>query len=171
MIRRPPRSTLFPYTTLFRSLVVGVAERPHDVFLESGRRLQGRRHSAHLQAPRIVLERLGCRGSGDRITRHGCRECRAAAQESTAVKKPISCNHFQSFQLLPCSNVWLHGRPPRMRPSGSIFCSQTPAACAAPFDGLLTPVSFLTNCSAAAARRQPSHCPLRPRSVSSPGPA
>src|SRR3989475_7192480 len=24
MIRRPPRSTLFPYTTLFRSLVVGV---------------------------------------------------------------------------------------------------------------------------------------------------
>src|SRR2546422_1928059 len=24
MIRRPPRSTLFPYTTLFRSLVLGV---------------------------------------------------------------------------------------------------------------------------------------------------
>src|SRR3712207_6872849 len=26
MIRRPPRSTLFPYTTLFRSEVTGVAE-------------------------------------------------------------------------------------------------------------------------------------------------
>src|SRR3712207_7336943 len=25
MIRRPPRSTLFPYTTLFRSLLVGTA--------------------------------------------------------------------------------------------------------------------------------------------------
>src|SRR5260221_14520781 len=25
MIRRPPRSTLFPYTTLFRSLIVSVA--------------------------------------------------------------------------------------------------------------------------------------------------
>src|SRR5256885_7797048 len=25
MIRRPPRSTLFPYTTLFRSLVIAVA--------------------------------------------------------------------------------------------------------------------------------------------------
>src|SRR3989475_11304985 len=25
MIRRPPRSTLFPYTTLFRSLAVGLA--------------------------------------------------------------------------------------------------------------------------------------------------
>src|SRR3712207_6974998 len=39
MIRRPPRSTLFPYTTLFRSLVAAVdAERqrvldrlPHDL--------------------------------------------------------------------------------------------------------------------------------------------
>src|SRR5256886_10071598 len=27
MIRRPPRSTLFPYTTLFRSLLVGERER------------------------------------------------------------------------------------------------------------------------------------------------
>src|SRR3712207_6949450 len=36
MIRRPPRSTLFPYTTLFRS---GVAHdvrymRPHPIFVE-----------------------------------------------------------------------------------------------------------------------------------------
>src|SRR5206468_7957883 len=28
MIRRPPRSTLFPYTTLFRSLVRRVGRRP-----------------------------------------------------------------------------------------------------------------------------------------------
>src|SRR2546422_2066942 len=32
MIRRPPRSTLFPYTTLFRSLVVGdAAEVEHRI--------------------------------------------------------------------------------------------------------------------------------------------
>src|SRR3712207_9151898 len=35
MIRRPPRSTLFPYTTLFRSqrqlVEVGVAQRRHQV--------------------------------------------------------------------------------------------------------------------------------------------
>src|SRR3712207_7731041 len=31
MIRRPPRSTLFPYTTLFRSLEGGVAHREHLV--------------------------------------------------------------------------------------------------------------------------------------------
>src|SRR5256885_16355226 len=31
MIRRPPRSTLFPYTTLFRSLVTIAAARPSSV--------------------------------------------------------------------------------------------------------------------------------------------
>src|SRR2546427_5322182 len=40
MIRRPPRSTLFPYTTLFRSL--GEAER----LGEPPRSLHGRRHHA-----------------------------------------------------------------------------------------------------------------------------
>src|SRR3712207_6974678 len=29
MIRRPPRSTLFPYTTLFRSPELGMDRRPH----------------------------------------------------------------------------------------------------------------------------------------------
>src|SRR2546421_4999214 len=28
MIRRPPRSTLFPYTTLFRSMLAGVVNAP-----------------------------------------------------------------------------------------------------------------------------------------------
>src|SRR5437773_822623 len=35
MIRRPPRSTLFPYTTLFRSQVI---EREHKILLEHGPR-------------------------------------------------------------------------------------------------------------------------------------
>src|SRR2546422_3404561 len=35
MIRRPPRSTLFPYTTLFRSLVgLGAAEAPQHRIAE-----------------------------------------------------------------------------------------------------------------------------------------
>src|SRR2546430_5604744 len=34
MIRRPPRSTLFPYTTLFRSLRVAVAGEPAMEVLE-----------------------------------------------------------------------------------------------------------------------------------------
>src|SRR3712207_8142486 len=36
MIRRPPRSTLFPYTTLFRSVrtPIGVLPRPEDLDLD-----------------------------------------------------------------------------------------------------------------------------------------
>src|SRR2546425_11842682 len=34
MIRRPPRSTLFPYTTLFRSLLKGGVAHQHSVVLE-----------------------------------------------------------------------------------------------------------------------------------------
>src|SRR2546421_5982552 len=38
MIRRPPRSTLFPYTTLFRSRSPGVpSRRPHHGAGEAGR--------------------------------------------------------------------------------------------------------------------------------------
>src|SRR3712207_9046834 len=33
MIRRPPRSTLFPYTTLFRSVVEAAAVRENDRYL------------------------------------------------------------------------------------------------------------------------------------------
>src|SRR5690554_7151443 len=36
MIRRPPRSTLFPYTTLFRSLIVQ-AEPRTDYFIDPAR--------------------------------------------------------------------------------------------------------------------------------------
>src|SRR2546428_4683267 len=48
MIRRPPRSTLFPYTTLFRSRHGGGAARPGDRSAgpdegdERGRRVHGR---------------------------------------------------------------------------------------------------------------------------------
>src|SRR3712207_8746228 len=39
MIRRPPRSTLFPYTTLFRSALVG--RRRHGVVLVGEARREG----------------------------------------------------------------------------------------------------------------------------------
>src|SRR2546427_5047880 len=43
MIRRPPRSTLFPYTTLFRSDPL----RPRERALEDGPVLQGVRRQLH----------------------------------------------------------------------------------------------------------------------------
>src|SRR2546425_3994408 len=59
MIRRPPRSTLFPYTTLFRSLGPPDGLKQH-LRLEIGREQPGLEHAvapkvpelAHLLAPR-----------------------------------------------------------------------------------------------------------------------
>src|SRR5258708_9746122 len=45
MIRRPPRSTLFPYTTLFRSVAVSDALNIHAVVVdELDRRASARNH-------------------------------------------------------------------------------------------------------------------------------
>src|SRR3989454_5857959 len=38
MIRRPPRSTLFPYTTLFRSLERAPRDQPGDLGVARGRK-------------------------------------------------------------------------------------------------------------------------------------
>src|SRR2546422_8486470 len=46
MIRRPPRSTLFPYTTLFRSLLPGEDEHRRPILaLEGGRPGRGGLHA------------------------------------------------------------------------------------------------------------------------------
>src|SRR2546422_5901841 len=51
MIRRPPRSTLFPYTTLFRSVDFVVYDMEHSGFgIESIRNLVGPSHSLNLAA-------------------------------------------------------------------------------------------------------------------------
>src|SRR5256885_13686224 len=46
MIRRPPRSTLFPYTTLFRSRGGRAAEAPRDARAARGRQEGGRARAA-----------------------------------------------------------------------------------------------------------------------------
>src|SRR5256885_3525640 len=71
MIRRPPRSTLFPYTTLFRSVSsrncpsVGKAPRPRPHSPDNAVSLRGGRseeHTSELQSPcnlvcRLLLEK------------------------------------------------------------------------------------------------------------------
>src|SRR5258708_37572346 len=62
MIRRPPRSTLFPYTTLFRSL--GQYSFPRDRIPSRSRKTRppiGRRseeHTSELQSPDHLVCRL-----------------------------------------------------------------------------------------------------------------
>src|SRR5258708_28073836 len=77
MIRRPPRSTLFPYTTLFRSLEV---QGPHlgQLLLadalrgQLARHARSEEHTSELQSPdhlvcRLLLEKK--KKKRDRITR------------------------------------------------------------------------------------------------------
>src|SRR5438094_1605970 len=74
MIRRPPRSTLFPYTTLFRSdslkggLASGATEsdplvarallRPRDACADSERQWRSEEHTSELQSPYDLVCRL-----------------------------------------------------------------------------------------------------------------
>src|SRR5258705_3070756 len=68
MIRRPPRSTLFPYTTLFRSaLALGAAlldqatgdERlDHTVAVDAADGLRSEEHTSELQSLRHLVCRL-----------------------------------------------------------------------------------------------------------------
>src|SRR5258708_32060605 len=72
MIRRPPRSTLFPYTTLFRSRPpatgatpsssppgssIGIAPRPGRA-RSIGRRARSEEHTSELQSPDHLVCRL-----------------------------------------------------------------------------------------------------------------
>src|SRR2546427_13060646 len=75
MIRRPPRSTLFPYTTLFRSIALELLRGARDLPLEPAA-LDARHHTAHRldlreQSLRFPLELIGERldvvGSAERV--------------------------------------------------------------------------------------------------------
>src|SRR3712207_6946390 len=88
MIRRPPRSTLFPYTTLFRSLSVGVAQ---DV----GAALDGVVGDRVRVECRRALARQRERGRAvRRAEREAPRELRLRSEEHTS--------ELQSRQYLVC---------------------------------------------------------------------
>src|SRR6266581_2291078 len=62
MIRRPPRSTLFPYTTLFRSGVAPAAPTAPIGCWRCGREARSEEHTSELQSPvhlvcRLLLEK------------------------------------------------------------------------------------------------------------------
>src|ERR1039457_5290066 len=65
MIRRPPRSTLFPYTTLFRSMTYRVEDGPkmieavrrYNRVLQAGSQ-RSEEHTSELQSPCNVVCRL-----------------------------------------------------------------------------------------------------------------
>src|SRR5258708_16061472 len=68
MIRRPPRSTLFPYTTLFRSLVgfagIGFIDdyakvsKQRNLGLTAKKKIRSEEHTSELQSPDHLVCRL-----------------------------------------------------------------------------------------------------------------
>src|SRR5205823_9851724 len=60
MIRRPPRSTLFPYTTLFRSTLRCklVGHQQHQVGSRRNRRPRSEEHTSELQSLAYLVCRL-----------------------------------------------------------------------------------------------------------------
>src|SRR6266496_4660587 len=58
MIRRPPRSTLFPYTTLFRSHDVPVGDEHAPVADREAAAVRSEEHTSELQSRRDLVCRL-----------------------------------------------------------------------------------------------------------------
>src|SRR2546425_11130694 len=91
MIRRPPRSTLFPYTTLFRSLLSceldDQAAAPRDL-LHGPRRAELVDAAAH--DPLRPLDRIGAIGHGPLTLIHFEREVDSALQVEPEVDRDAS---------------------------------------------------------------------------------
>src|SRR3712207_8362377 len=96
MIRRPPRSTLFPYTTLFRSAGRGVGAVPHG----DRRHEHGVRADAHVVTNvRVVLL--------DAVVVHEHRR-RAEDRKSTRLNSSHANISYAVF-CLKKKNISIHG--------------------------------------------------------------
>src|SRR2546430_13703271 len=101
MIRRPPRSTLFPYTTLFRSVVyrndaLSVADvqalKPTAVVLSPGPKtpaqagiLRSEEHTSELQSQSNLVCRLLLEKKNKNITNHLSTNAHCAPYDHTCV--------------------------------------------------------------------------------------
>src|SRR3712207_7299212 len=100
MIRRPPRSTLFPYTTLFRSVRDEVVHgRPHDRDVEAGQRLRvlGVGNAAERQQPGEVR-------SEEHTSELQSRQylvCRLLLEKKNATTRPLTINTETPQPSLP----------------------------------------------------------------------
>src|SRR2546425_13326375 len=100
MIRRPPRSTLFPYTTLFRSRLLRQVEQQPDErgsrFTVLRRDLRGpRRQPAGLEPGRLALHR-------EDSTRHHERLEPAIYAREPADRSEEHTSELQSLAYLVC---------------------------------------------------------------------
>src|SRR5690348_18167661 len=98
MIRRPPSSTLFPYTTLFRSSLVGDAQ----VGSHRGERGGGgprNGHPTHLHGPAGLSPHLDCPALGGSGRRNRSEE------HTSELQSPV---HLVCRLLLEKNNIMQH---------------------------------------------------------------
>src|SRR5258708_31170933 len=100
MIRRPPRSTLFPYTTLFRSTQDRPRRRDRCVARRRGIRLRERRarseeHTSELQSP----DHLVCRLLLEKKKNHTKTEENCSAP--VTINPSCACSRVQAHALIP----------------------------------------------------------------------
>src|SRR6266516_5942641 len=89
MIRRPPRSTLFPYTTLFRSQLDArgldhVLQAPEEVERPALVELRSEEHTSELQSTYEIVCRLLLEKK---------KKKRRRSEEPTTMKKKTETNH------------------------------------------------------------------------------
>src|SRR6266511_3061842 len=122
MIRRPPRSTLFPYTTLFRSLQVGEAHPGHlgaagpDVDQE-----RSEEHTSELQSREKLVCRLLLEKKNKRRRRGERRRGTSAAGDRLAQGRECACSCYRRRAREFCC---FRRRPPPhacLFPSASLF--------------------------------------------------
>src|SRR2546430_6382865 len=99
MIRRPPRSTLFPYTTLFRSIPVGSRLQDgqvaaiHDMAPESP-------HVPH-QPPEIRIHLRRATGQIDRVDVRGDRKSTRLNSSHSQISYAVFCLKKKKQQAEP----------------------------------------------------------------------
>src|SRR5258708_17155901 len=98
MIRRPPRSTLFPYTTLFRSVEAVAAGAAHarrhvaEQFLHVPTGVRSEEHTSELQSPdhlvcRLLLEKKKNRTSREKT--HGKRSHHHTSRANSGTARAV----------------------------------------------------------------------------------
>src|SRR5256885_3336359 len=89
MIRRPPRSTLFPYTTLFRSLARrAVAETPGDLVVRTPRKMVLKIQVVGIQ---IVLQGGGGEAAEERRSRRTDRKSTRLNSSHLVISYAVFC--------------------------------------------------------------------------------
>src|SRR6266705_1894717 len=93
MIRRPPRSTLFPYTTLFRSLLLTLPmPRPLRCFDHVEDQYRSEEHTSELQSPYDLV-------------------CRLLLEKKKKIKNKINSNKKNYFNKIKIMNLLYHNHP------------------------------------------------------------